>query len=110
MRVIHGLEVYGKIIDDATRCSHYNSPLDIVAIKLKCCGRWFPCRECHDNLESHAAEVWPKDRFDTLAILCGECGHRLTINSYLACNSICPTCNAAFNPRCADHYQLYFEI
>jgi uncharacterized CHY-type Zn-finger protein len=110
MRVSHGIEIHGQVVDDQTRCSHYNSPLDIIAIKFKCCDRWFSCRECHDSSESHAAEVWPKEQFDTAAILCGICGYQLTINSYLACGSACPECHSAFNPRCADHHHLYFEI
>jgi uncharacterized CHY-type Zn-finger protein len=110
MRASHGIAVHGLVIDDETRCSHYKSPLDVIAIKFRCCDRWFPCRECHDDSESHAASIWPKEQFDIAAILCGVCGHQLTINSYLASGSACPKCNAAFNPRCADHHHLYFEM
>jgi uncharacterized CHY-type Zn-finger protein len=110
MHVIHGVEVFGDVVDENTRCTHYQSDLDIIAIKFKCCRRWFPCRECHDESESHATTVWSKDDFETAAILCGACGQQLVINRYLACDSICPACDAQFNPRCSDHYQSYFEM
>jgi uncharacterized CHY-type Zn-finger protein len=41
--------------------------------------------------------------------LCGACGHQLTVNEYLNCNSVCPRCRSQFNPGCANHYYLYFE-
>jgi uncharacterized CHY-type Zn-finger protein len=28
----------------------------------------------------------------------------------LKCDSICPRCAGAFNPGCANHYHLYFEV
>jgi uncharacterized CHY-type Zn-finger protein len=34
----------------------------------------------------------------------------LSIHEYLACGNTCPTCQAAFNPGCANHYPLYFEM
>jgi uncharacterized CHY-type Zn-finger protein len=34
----------------------------------------------------------------------------LTIRQYLNCQAVCPACWARFNPRCALHYHLYFEI
>ena len=29
--------VYGSIVDHETRCIHYHTQLDIIAIKFKCC-------------------------------------------------------------------------
>ncbi len=29
--------VKGKLVDDQTRCVHYRSTLDVIAIKFKCC-------------------------------------------------------------------------
>jgi uncharacterized CHY-type Zn-finger protein len=110
MRVIHGERVYGAVVDNETRCAHYYSALDIIAIKFNCCGRWFPCRECHDEIESHEAKQWPRDEFETKAILCGACGNRLTINEYLNSDHNCPSCDSKFNPGCASHYHLYFEV
>ncbi len=107
---IHGIEIKGKSVDANTRCAHYRSDVDIIAIKFKCCGEWFPCFECHTETAVHKAEVWSKNEFDEKAILCGNCGHQLKINEYLNCNSICPQCESVFNPNCAKHYDLYFDI
>jgi uncharacterized CHY-type Zn-finger protein len=34
----------------------------------------------------------------------------LAIRQYLNCQAACPGCGARFNPRCALHYHLYFEM
>ena len=39
IRLIHGEEVHGVDVDPETRCAHWRSPLDIIAIQFKCCGR-----------------------------------------------------------------------
>ena len=49
------MQVHGKTTDDATRCVHYHSQQDIVAIKFKCCGRFYPCFQCHAECETHPA-------------------------------------------------------
>src|SRR5258706_10867184 len=108
MLTIHGEKVFGIDLDPQTRCAHYHSDLDIIAIRFKCCDRWFPCFECHSEIADHQAEVWPADARNALAILCGVCGHQLSIGEYLACDSICPKCRSKFNPGCANHYHLYF--
>ncbi len=110
MRIIHDEEVYGVDIDEQTRCAHYHGEPDIIAIKFKCCGRWFPCFECHLAAADHKPEVWPVDERDALATLCGACGHQLTIKEYFDCSSICPECESPFNPGCTNHYHLYFEL
>jgi uncharacterized CHY-type Zn-finger protein len=107
---IQGLEIIGVDVDSATRCAHYHGEQDIIAIKFRCCGKWFACYECHRALAGHDAEVWSRKEFDELAILCGCCGHLLTIREYLECRSVCPHCKRSFNPRCAHHCHLYFEM
>lgn len=102
--------VKGKTIDDQTRCSHYHSDVDIIAIKFKCCNTYYSCFSCHEEEATHPPKVWKKNEFDTLAILCGVCKHELTINEYFVCNSVCPNCLTSFNPKCSNHYHLYFEI
>ncbi len=103
------ITVKGKIIDDETRCEHYHSPLDVVAIKFKCCGDYFPCYKCHEESTDHQATVWKKEEWNTKAILCGVCKTELTIQQYFDSEDHCPHCNAAFNPNCSKHYHLYFE-
>ena len=109
-RIIGNVSVVGAGLDAETRCAHYRSERDIIAIKFKCCGNWFPCHACHAELAGHAPEVWPKEAFDTPAIVCGACAHQLTVSEYLACGSRCTNCRREFNPGCAKHYALYFEV
>lgn len=104
-----GLWYYGVETDPQTRCKHYNSERDIIAIKFKCCGLYFCCYECHQELVDHRPAVWKKEDFGEKAVLCGACGEQLTIGGYLGSDAICPGCNAEFNPGCANHYHLYFE-
>ena len=106
---IWGKPVYGRIIDHQTRCTHYHSSVDIIAIKFKCCDRYYPCFECHTESEDHLPQQWPQEEWNTKAILCGACGHELTINEYMASHNQCPVCKELFNPGCEKHYYLYFS-
>lgn len=101
--------VRGVDLDPETRCAHYGSPRDVIAIRFPCCGEYFACYECHAALADHDAERWPADARDERAVLCGVCGTELTIEEYLDSDHTCPDCGAAFNPGCATHYHLYFE-
>lgn len=103
------IPIKGKIVDDETRCRHYHSPLDVIAIKFKCCNEYYPCFECHQESVSHEAKVWYREEWHVKAILCGVCKQELTIQEYLNSNNLCPHCNAAFNPKCSLHHHLYFE-
>lgn len=96
-------------IDKETRCKHYHSEKDRIAIKFYCCKQYFPCYLCHQEKGCGATVVWPSGKFTEKAILCGTCGDELTIEQYLSNASSCPTCNAAFNPGCSIHKHLYFE-
>ncbi|HLZ82973.1 MAG TPA: CHY zinc finger protein [Caulobacteraceae bacterium] len=101
--------VQGVALDAQTRCSHYHSTLDIIAIKMRCCGVYHACRECHDELADHPAEVWPKAEWDKAAVLCGACGAEMSVYDYLAGDNRCPACRSPFNPGCKSHHHLYFE-
>ena len=102
-------EVYGVELDGQTRCAHWRGALDIVAIKMVCCGEHYACRACHDALADHAAKVWPATGWEKTAVLCGACGLEMSVGDYLACANQCPACGAPFNPGCASHHHLYFE-
>lgn len=106
---INGINIFGKPVDQQTRCVHWHSQLDVIAIKFKCCEKYYPCFSCHEETADHKPEVWPKAEFDTKGILCGVCGTELTIQEYMDSNNTCPNCQAAFNPGCSKHYHLYFE-
>jgi len=99
----------GQLTDHQTRCVHYHSDRDIVAIRFRCCNTYYPCHKCHEEVAGHQALTWPKALYHRLAVLCGACKNQLTILQYLACGHKCPFCGAAFNPNCAGHYHLYFE-
>ena len=101
--------IKGKPVDKQTRCEHYQSELDIIAIKFKCCNDYYPCFSCHAETTRHEPQTWPQSEFDTLAILCGACQQEMSINQYINSHAACPFCQAAFNPRCENHYHLYFE-
>ena len=102
--LVHGVELDGE-----TRCAHWHSKLDIIAIKMKCCGVYHACKDCHDALAGHDAAVWPRTEWDEKAVLCGACGTELSVRQYLDCGNVCPSCAAGFNPGCRNHYHFYFE-
>jgi len=103
------VNVRGVEVDDESRCAHYRTSCDIVAIRFPCCGEYFACIECHRELAEHEAAIWPHDQFGEKAVLCGGCGHEMTIQAYLDCDSLCPACSREFNPNCVFHHHLYFE-
>ena len=103
-------DVRGINLDAHTRCKHYHGPTDIVAIKMKCCGVYYACKDCHAALANHRIEIWPEDEWSQKAILCGACGVELTIRQYMESESRCPACRAQFNPKCREHYHLYFQV
>jgi uncharacterized CHY-type Zn-finger protein len=102
-------QVRGLRLDAQTRCAHWHSTLDIIAIKMKCCGIYYACKDCHDALADHPAEVWLHGEWDEAAVLCGACDTELTVQQYLNCGNVCPDCGASFNPGCRNHYHFYFE-
>ncbi|OZM57190.1 hypothetical protein CIB95_06915 [Lottiidibacillus patelloidae] len=103
------IKIYGKTIDTNTRCVHYHSTQDIIAIKFKCCNKYYPCYSCHQESERHEATPWPKEDFSKPAIYCGACKNELTIACYLNNTYHCPVCRAKFNPNCELHHDLYFK-
>jgi uncharacterized CHY-type Zn-finger protein len=101
--------VLGPVVDDETRCIHYRTPLDVIAVKFACCLEFYPCHLCHAETADHAATQWPVDARTEQAVLCGTCGHLLTIAGYLVTEA-CPACAAPFNPGCKLHPELYFHL
>jgi uncharacterized CHY-type Zn-finger protein len=101
--------ILGQVVDDQTRCAHYRTELDIVAIRFFCCREYYPCHLCHAEVPGqHPAQPWPVAEQDSLAVLCGACRRELGIGAYLAADA-CPHCRAPFNPGCKLHSDLYFE-
>jgi uncharacterized CHY-type Zn-finger protein len=102
--------VCGVELDAETRCAHWRSPLDIIAIKMKCCSIYYACKDCHDALADHPAQVWQQSERDQKAVLCGACGTEMSVREYLECGNLCPACGAHFNPGCRSHYHFYFQM
>ncbi|WP_089247810.1 CHY zinc finger protein [Rhodococcoides kyotonense] len=102
------VHVYGPTVDDQTRCIHYSTDLDVVAMEFHCCSKFYPCYLCHDESEDHPRTMWPRDSFDSPAVLCGVCITQISIADYLNVTE-CPQCSAAFNPGCRLHSHLYFD-
>jgi uncharacterized CHY-type Zn-finger protein len=101
-------DVLGVGLDGETRCVHYGSALDVIAIRMKCCGFYYACKDCHDALAGHATQVWPRAEWDEQAVLCGACGTEMSIRQYLDCGNECPACQTQFNPGCRNHHHFYF--
>ena len=102
------IRVLGKTVDAETRCEHYATPLDVIAIRFVCCSEYYPCHLCHAECADHPAEQWPAAQRDHEAILCGVCRSELTIDAYLGVDA-CPSCAAPFNPGCKLHQDYYFQ-
>ncbi|RZH67713.1 CHY zinc finger protein [Natrinema altunense] len=109
MQSIGDHTVRGIDVGPETRCAHYDTDQDVVAFTFACCEDFFPCFRCHEAVTDHEAVPWPRARFDEPSVLCGCCGTALTVPNYLAAEYDCPACDAAFNPGCAKHADLYFE-
>lgn len=103
-------KVQGLDVDAKSRCSHWHSELDIVALRMPGDDTFYPCYACFEAIHKHTAPRWSRESFDQEeAILCGNCATTLSIRKYLDSENTCPNCQHAFNPGCAKHYQHYFE-
>jgi uncharacterized CHY-type Zn-finger protein len=100
----------GVEVGPETRCAHWDSELDVIALRFGCCETYYPCFQCHEAVADHDPTVWPRERFDDPAVLCGVCRETLTAAQYLAGGESCPHCGAAFNPGCQAHRDRYFEL
>jgi len=108
--LIHGIDVRGLDLDSKTRCRHYHTKRDVIAIKCSCCLTYYACHACHLALADHSLVPWPDHSDDTEAVLCGVCGLELGIGEYLVGAEACPRCHAEFNPKCALHHDWYFHL
>ncbi|SMN22341.1 similar to Saccharomyces cerevisiae YKL084W HOT13 Zinc-binding mitochondrial intermembrane space (IMS) protein involved in a disulfide relay system for IMS import of cysteine-containing proteins [Maudiozyma saulgeensis] len=105
------VKVVGKLVDDQTRCVHWNSPLDVMAIKFKCCQTFYSCYECHQEMTNHDPIVYDlniKKEAITPTILCGKCQNEMTFEEYSK-GIKCTNCLTNFNPGCKLHYDIYFK-
>ena len=103
------IQVYGDILDEETRCQHYHSERDIIALKCFACQKYYSCFLCHDRYEDYAFLAYPMSRSEDRVVLCGHCRTELTISQYLGCEDACPICTHPFNPGCKKHRSIYFQ-
>lgn len=100
----------GYVVDQFTRCVHYHLELAIVAIKFSCFSHYYPCYKCNEESETHPLERWPRDTLSTgKIILCGQCRSEWLFDHYSK-QLWCTACGAEYNPGCAAHYHIYFEV
>lgn len=105
------VEVLGQVIDNHTRCIHYHSQLDIIAIKFSCCQDYYPCYQCHLESTNHEIVRWKQHQLTKeLVIVCGGCWKELTFLEYTSNDNKCMYCRASFNPKCQLHYDIYFDL
>ena len=75
---------------------------------------YWSCHRCHAELADHPAVPVPAGEFDRPHVLCGVCRTELSVTAYLALEATadpaCPACGAPFNPGCAAHAPLYFDV
>ena len=103
------VQAQGLLVDHESRCVHYHSDKDIVALQCYECKKYYACYQCHNEHEAHPIQRWSVDEFDQRVVMCGVCKHQMSINEYMMVES-CPRCQSHFNHRCKFHYHLYFEI
>lgn len=101
------MEIRGINIDEHGRCLHYRSARDIVTNRCVTCRQYWACHACHSELADHPFGRMPLD--DPEAVLCGACGHTMDCPTYSRATA-CPSCRRPFNPGCAAHAPLYFEV
>jgi uncharacterized CHY-type Zn-finger protein len=64
--------IYGIELDTATRCVHWRSDRDILAIWAPCCETYYSYLACHAAAADHPLERIPESAFDTPGALCGK--------------------------------------
>lgn len=102
------IKIYGGLLDQASRCRHYHTVLDIVALKCFACRNYYACYKCHDSLEAHPYQAYPDNRVADKVVICGVCKEEMTIAEYRS-SKTCPNCQSAFNPACGKHDAIYFS-
>ncbi len=95
----------GIALDENSRCQHYHSEQDIIALKCASCQSYYACYKCHDAMENHNFKATSSD--ETYPVICGVCQTHLIFTGYKS--GSCPHCRSAFNPNCQLHDHIYFS-
>ncbi|WP_216847089.1 CHY zinc finger protein [Granulicella sp. L60] len=110
LRVTPVTEILGLDVDYQTRCEHSNSPLDVFAIRHKCCGRYYACQRCHDEMAGHPTIHWNTDEQDSMGAFCGICRTEVSIRAYLSSIDRCPNCSSLFNTEFGSQNSAFFGL
>eukprot|EP00833_Pecoramyces_ruminatium_P009609 jgi/Orpsp1_1/1183641/evm.model.c7180000086092.1 len=70
-------------------CKHYQRALKIQA---HCCGKWFPCRFCHDEVSDHSIT----SKALTVRMMC------------MYCSTVQPVNDVCINPNCGKKVARYY--
>jgi len=70
-------------------CKHYQRALKIQA---HCCGKWFPCRFCHDEVSDHSIT----SKALTVKMMC------------MYCSTVQPVNDVCINPNCGKRVARYY--
>ncbi|WP_165242768.1 CHY zinc finger protein [Corynebacterium lizhenjunii] len=102
------ITIHGAI-DGQGRCEHWHSEVDVVANRCATCGMWWACSLCHTQASDHAFGPMP---LDAPAAACGVCGLQMDYRAYRQAQQkhCCPGCGHGFNPGCALHTEIYFQL
>lgn len=102
------MKIYGLLVDDESRCIHYHSEKDVIALQCYACKHYYACYQCHNALEDHVFSPYPLALTQDRPILCGVCKRLLTYATYKDVTA-CPSCQSPFNPGCKQHHSYYFK-
>lgn len=106
-----GVSIHGAWIDHNTRCKHWNLELDIIALKFKCCGKYYPCYLCHAEYNDHEPRRWLGSDLSLVPmVVCGVCYHEYTYTEYATLEYSCDKCLSKFNPKCSLHMDYYVDL
>lgn len=104
------ISLQGKLVDSQTRCEHYHTDVDVIALKFKCCHVYYPCFECHQAAAHLPEKFHIEQDAQELVVLCGVCVGEMTFGEYSLRDPLrCVYCDHLFNVGCKLHYDLYFE-
>ncbi|MDO4928097.1 MAG: hypothetical protein Q3976_03415 [Corynebacterium sp.] len=114
--------IYGQLVDDAGRCVHYHSRLDILGNLCGACQHYYACFQCHAARTDH--DFGRISRAHPAGLCCGKCGVTFSYGEYAGTSCTqgnlvaddasaqfapaCPQCRAPMNPGCQLHAHLYY--
>lgn len=104
------IQVFGSIYDNETRCTHWHTDKDIIALKFACCGKYWPCYQCHNSCMEGPLRKYAVVESAVKVVLCGSCAEEMTFQEYIDCDYACKKCHGEFNPGCKLHYGIYFDL